>query len=32
MNEVDKMTCHYIDNAVIQLFYNDSKMTITNLI
>jgi hypothetical protein len=28
----DKMTCHYIDNVIIQLFYNDSKMTINNLI
>jgi len=31
-NEVDKMMCHYKNNVVIQLFYNDSKMTISNLI
>ncbi len=31
-NDVDKMMCHYIDNVVIQLFYNDSKMTVYNLI
>jgi len=29
---VDKMMCHYIDNVIIQLFYNDSKMIINNLI
>jgi len=29
---VDKMMCHYIDNMNIQLFYNDSKMIINNLI
>jgi hypothetical protein len=22
-NDVDKMICHYKDNVVIQLFYND---------
>jgi hypothetical protein len=31
-NDVDKMMCHYINNVVIQLFYNYSKMTISNLI
>jgi hypothetical protein len=31
-NDMDKMMCHYIDNAIIQLFYNDSKMIINNLI
>jgi len=30
-NDVNKMMCHYINNAVIQLFLNDSKMTINNL-
>jgi len=30
-NDVYKMMWHYINNAVIQLFYNDSKMTIHNL-
>jgi hypothetical protein len=30
-NDMEKMMCHYIDN-VIQLFYNDSKMTVYNLI
>jgi hypothetical protein len=29
---MDKMMCHYIDNGIIQLFYNDSKMIINNLI
>jgi len=29
---MDKMMCHYIDNMIIQLFYNDSKMIINNLI
>jgi hypothetical protein len=29
---VDETMCHYIDNVVIQLFYNDSKMVINNLI
>jgi len=24
-NDVDKMMCHYINNVVINLFYNDSK-------
>jgi hypothetical protein len=28
----DKMMCHYIDNVIIQLFYNDSEMTTSNLI
>ena len=27
-NDMDKMMCHYIDNGIIQLFYNDSKMII----
>jgi len=31
-NDVDNMMCHYIDNVLIQLFYNDSKTTISNLI
>jgi hypothetical protein len=31
-NDVDKMICHYIENVIIQLFYHDSKMTISNLI
>jgi hypothetical protein len=31
-NGMDKMICHYIDNVIIKLFYNDSKMTINNLI
>jgi hypothetical protein len=32
-NDVDKMMCQrYIDNVVIHLFYNDSKMTTNNLI
>jgi hypothetical protein len=31
-NDVDETMCHYIDNVVIQLFYNDSKMVINNLI
>jgi hypothetical protein len=26
--DMDKMMCHYINNVVIQLFYNDSKMII----
>jgi len=30
--DVDKMMCHYKNNVIIQLFYNDSKMTISNLI
>ncbi len=25
---MDKMMCHYIDNVIIQLFYNDLKLTI----
>jgi hypothetical protein len=29
---MDKMMYHYIDNVVMQLFYNDSKMAINNLI
>jgi len=32
LNITMQMMCHYINNAVIQLFYNDSKMTINNLI
>ncbi len=32
VNGVNKMMCHYIDNVVIQQFYNDSKMTINHLI
>ncbi len=31
-NDMDKMMYHYIDNVVMQLFYNDSKMAINNLI
>jgi len=31
-NDMDEMMCHYIDNMVMQLFYNDSKMAINNLI
>jgi hypothetical protein len=31
-NDVDKMMCHYKNNVVTQLFYNDSKMIISNLI
>jgi hypothetical protein len=31
-NDVYKMMCHYKNNVVIQLFYNDSKMTSSNLI
>jgi hypothetical protein len=27
-NDMDKMMCHYINNVVIQLFNNDSKMII----
>jgi len=27
-NDMEKMMCHYIDNVVIQLFYNDLKLTI----
>jgi hypothetical protein len=27
-NDMEKMMCHYINNVVIQLFYNDSKMII----
>jgi hypothetical protein len=30
-NDVDEMMCHYIDNVIKQLFYNDSKITINNL-
>jgi hypothetical protein len=30
-NDVDKMIYLYIDSVVIKLFYNDSKMTISNL-
>jgi hypothetical protein len=29
---MDKMMRHYIDNVIIQLFYNDSEMIINNLI
>jgi hypothetical protein len=25
--DMDKMICHYRDNVVIKLFYNDPKMT-----
>jgi hypothetical protein len=31
-NDMDKMMCHYKNNMIIQLFYNDSKMTINNAI
>jgi len=31
-NDVDKMMCHYMNNVIIKLFSNDSKMTISNLI
>jgi hypothetical protein len=31
-NDVNKMICHYTYNVVMQLFYNDSKMNINNLI
>jgi hypothetical protein len=31
-NDVDKMICHYKNNVVMELFSNDSKMTINNLI
>jgi len=31
-NDVNKIMCHSIDNVVTQLFYNDSKMIINNLI
>jgi hypothetical protein len=31
-NDVYKMMCHYIDDVVIKLLYNDSKMTINHLI
>jgi hypothetical protein len=31
-NEVYKMMCHYKNSVVIQLYYKDSKMTISNLI
>jgi hypothetical protein len=31
-NDVNKIMCHYIDNVVIQLFYNYLKMIINNLI
>jgi hypothetical protein len=31
-NDMDKIMCHCIDNVIIQLFYNDSKMIINNLI
>ncbi len=31
-NDMDKMMCHYIDNMVIKLDYNYSKMTINHLI
>jgi len=30
-NDVNKMMCYYKNNMVIQLFYNDSKMTTNNL-
>jgi hypothetical protein len=30
-NDVNKMMCYYKSNMVIQLFYNDSKMTTNNL-
>jgi hypothetical protein len=25
---MDKMMCHYIDDVIIKLFYNDAKMII----
>jgi hypothetical protein len=31
-NDVNNMMCHYIDNVFIQLFYNDWKMIVSNLI
>ncbi len=31
-DDVNKIMCHSIDNVVLQLFYNDSKMIINNLI
>jgi hypothetical protein len=32
VNDVNKMICHYIDNMIINLSYNDSKMIISHLI
>jgi hypothetical protein len=31
-NDMEKMMCHYKNNVVMQLFYNDSNMIISNLI
>jgi hypothetical protein len=31
-NDMNKIMCHSIDNVVIRLFYNDSKMIINKLI
>jgi len=31
-NDTDKMMCHYTDNVVLKLPYNDSKMIINHLI
>jgi hypothetical protein len=31
-NHVDKIMCHYIDNVIIKLFYNVSKLIISNWI
>jgi hypothetical protein len=27
-NDVDKTMCHYVDNVVIQLFYNEKQLSI----
>jgi hypothetical protein len=32
VNDANKRVCHYIDNVVIKIFYNDSKMIISHLI
>jgi hypothetical protein len=29
--KVDKMVCHYIENMIINLFYTDKKLIISNL-
>jgi hypothetical protein len=32
VNDTNKRMCHYIDNVVIKILYNDSKMIISHLI
>jgi len=32
ISNITEMMCHYIDNMVRKLFYNDSKMIIKHLV